>query len=89
MPTGTVGSNYSGGVENFPRFLEDWTGKSFTYYGSMVELYPSGQATGVWGSGNVYNPPNRNWYFDTNFYANPPKGSLVLTNYIKQKWYLQ
>jgi hypothetical protein len=89
VPTGTVGSNYSGGVENFPRFLEDWTGKSFTYYGAMMELYPSGQATGVWGAGNVYNPPNRNWYFDTNFYSNPPKGSLVLTQYVKQKWYLE
>jgi hypothetical protein len=89
VPTGTVGSNYSGGVENFPRFLEDWTGKSFTYYGSMVELYPSQQATGIWGSNNVYVPPNRNWYFDTNFYSNPPKGSLVLTNYVKQKWFLQ
>jgi hypothetical protein len=89
VPTGTVGSNYSGGVENFPRFLEDWSGKSFTYYGSMVELYPSQQATGIWGSNNVYSPPNRNWYFDTNFYSNPPKGSLVLTNYVKQKWFLQ
>jgi hypothetical protein len=90
VPTGTVGNNYSGGVENFPRFLEDWSGKSFTYYGSMVELYPSNQATGIWGgNSNTYNPPNRNWYFDSNFYANPPKGSLAITKYIKQKWFLQ
>jgi hypothetical protein len=88
VPTGTVGNNYSGGAENFPRFLENWTNKSFTYYGSMVELYPSAQATGIWGSSNVYNPPNRFWYFDTNFTVTPPPGSLRVTNYVKQKWFL-
>jgi hypothetical protein len=89
VPTGTVGSNYSGGVENFPRFLEDWTGKDFTYYGSMVELYPSAQATGIWGKANVYVPPNRHWYFDPNFQVTPPPGSLMITNYIKGRWSLQ
>jgi hypothetical protein len=87
VPSG--GGNYSGGAENFPRFLEDWTGKNFTYYGSMVELYPSGQATGTWGKDNVYNPPNRSWYFDTMFPISPPPGSLVLTNYKKGRWYLE
>lgn len=62
---------YSGGVENFPRFLENWSGKVFTYNGSMVVLYKSKFATAPWrGTGNlydIYNPPNRNWYFDTNF----------------------
>ena len=36
VPSGS--GYYSGGVENFPRFLEDWSGKTFTYYGSMLEL---------------------------------------------------
>ncbi len=45
MPSGfkpTTGAQYgySGGAINFPRFLEKWTGKSLTYYGSMVELIP-------------------------------------------------
>ena len=39
---------YSGGAENFPRFLEDWGGKTLTYYGSMVELYKSRQSIGTW-----------------------------------------
>ena len=35
---------YSGGAENFPRFLENWGGKTLTYYGSMIEkLYKSEQ----------------------------------------------
>jgi hypothetical protein len=87
VPSGS--GNYSGGAENFPRFMETWTGKNLTYYGSMVELYPSGQATGTWGKTTVYDPPNRYWYFDTQFPISPPPGSLVLTNYKKGRWYLE
>ena len=94
VPTsGTAASpgTYSGGAENFPRFLEDWSAKSFTYYGSMVELYSSTQYTNAWpntGSGpNVYNAPNRNWYFDTNFFATPPPGSLMIVSYNKGRWF--
>jgi hypothetical protein len=69
--TGNVPSNdiyYSGGVENFPRFLENWTGQNFYYNGSMVEMFPSQIATAPWpGTGVVYSPPTRNWTFDMNF----------------------
>ena len=37
----TANNDYSGGVENFPRFLENWSGSTFTYNGSMVVLYLS------------------------------------------------
>ncbi len=83
----SANNNYSGGAENFPRFLEDWTGKSFTYYGSMVELYKSAQSIGKWGSGNVYNPPNRQWFFDTNLQVYTPPGSLPVYSYIKGRWF--
>lgn len=67
---------YSGGVENFPRFLENWSGHTFTYNGSMVVMFPSQIATAPWkGTGstyNVYNAPTRNWNFDVNF-NNPNK----------------
>lgn len=82
----TAGGDYSGGAENFPRFLENWTNKTFTYYGSMVELYQSKQATGIWGQANVYNPPIREWYFDKGFYTYSPPGSLMLYSYVKGKW---
>jgi len=36
---------YSGGVENFPRFLENWSSKTFTYNASMVVMFPSRYAT--------------------------------------------
>ncbi len=63
----TTAAGYSGGMENFPRFLESWTGKAFTYNGSMIRMFPSLYATNIWGSTNTYNPPPRNWAYDTNF----------------------
>jgi hypothetical protein len=80
------GGSYSGGAENFPRFLEDWTGKTLTYYGSMVELYKSQQSTGKWTCCSVYSPPIRQWYFDNNFKVTPPPGSIMVYSYIKGKW---
>ena len=84
----TANNYYSGGAENFPRFLESWTNKTFTYYGSMVELYKSKQSIGRWGSDNVYNAPIRQWYFDTNLRINTPPGSLLVYSYVKGRWFL-
>lgn len=62
-------TNYSGGVVNYPRFLEDWNSSSSTYInGSMVVMFPSRIATNKFQSGSVYySPPVRNWGFDINF----------------------
>ena len=69
----TANGNYGGGMENFPRFLESWgLANPLTYNGSMVKMFPSLYATNIWGLGNVYNPPKRNWAFDLNF-NNPAK----------------
>ncbi len=87
VPSGAQTGSYSGGAENFPRFHEDWSNAQFTYYGSMVELYQSKYYTGIWGKSNVYNPPTRKWYFDTNFYKTPPPGSLILVMYNKGRWF--
>ena len=69
--TGNVPSNgeyYSGGVENFVRFQENWNSVNFYYNGSMVEMFHSQIANYPWpGTGVVYNPPNRDWAYDTNF----------------------
>jgi hypothetical protein len=63
----TTSGHYSGGMENFPRFLETWGATIFTYNGSMVKMFPSLYATNVWGQTNVYKPPARNWTYDSNF----------------------
>jgi hypothetical protein len=83
----TTGDNYSGGAENFPRFLENWSNATFTYYGSMVELYPSQEATGLWGMGNVYSPPTRAWHYDSTFQIHPPPGTIMVVSYLKGQWY--
>ena len=55
----TTLGHYSGGMENFPRFLETWgSANVFTYNGSMVKMFPSLYATNVWGQANIYAPPN-------------------------------
>jgi hypothetical protein len=81
LPSGWVNEfgaqyGYSGGLNNFPRFLENWSSNTFTYHGSMIELFTSQIATGEWDTGNIYSPPNRNWNFDSRFIDNPPPGSL-------------
>jgi hypothetical protein len=87
VPTNAYGgNNYSGGAENFPRFLEAWDSDKFTYYGSMVELFKSRQSIAIWQYDPVYGAPGRQWYFDFNFKTKPPPGSLMLYSYIKGKW---
>src|SRR5213075_1505083 len=46
----TTSASDSGGVENFPRFLEDWTSKTLTYNGSMICMFYSQYATGLWNN---------------------------------------
>lgn len=88
----TTTGQYSGGVENFPRFLEDWSGDTLTYNGSMVVMYPSQIATGLWqGTGSsigIYNPPGRNWAFDTNFRdpAKLPPGTPSVRVLVRGAW---
>jgi hypothetical protein len=73
----------------FRAFSRTGPDKTFTYYGSMIELYNSRQAIGRWGSANVYSPPDRAWYFDSNFESSPPPGLLASFNYRRSRWYLE
>jgi hypothetical protein len=70
---------YGGGIENFPRFLETWSGVQFIYRGSLVSLDTSRVAIGTW-NGTYYSPPKRDWQFDTRFEdpANLPPGTPVV-----------
>jgi hypothetical protein len=85
----TTPGSYSGGVENFPRFLEDWRHRTLTYSGSMIVMYASEVATAPWvGTGTIYNPPVRNWNFDMNFLDPtrlPPATPAVRTT-IRGRW---
>ena len=64
----SVSGNYSGGLENFLRLLENWSGQTLTYNGSIIVLFYSQYATNSWQpTGNYYNAPTRHWAFDLNF----------------------
>lgn len=56
-----------GGVHNFLRYLEGWGG-SLYYRGSIVNLFTSRQAVGIYKCCNtVYGPPTRVYNFDSDF----------------------
>ena len=79
-----------GGVHNFLRFLEDWGGpqalnaqQQLWYEGSIVSLYWSYYNTGPFKCcGLVYNPPDRQYTFDSLFSApqNLPPGTPMFRN---------
>lgn len=75
---GTEGSagqdagGYSGGLENFIRLHEDWSGVTLNYLGSFVSLYPPRHASGAWAYGDpYYTDPVRNWAFDYDLFEEP------------------
>jgi type II secretory pathway pseudopilin PulG len=64
---------YSGGLENFPRFLESWgSGTDATYRGSLIRLFRSESFDEEWGHSNVYDRPERDWSFHTGFREHSP-----------------
>lgn len=56
----------SGGVHNFPRFLENWSNKAVWIRGSLVSLFESRIAMEKWSTA-YYSPPARNWGFNDLF----------------------
>lgn len=57
-----------GGVHNFMKMIEDWGGTTLRYRGSMVSLYYSRQAIGIYrADANIYGAPTRGYNFDTDF----------------------
>jgi hypothetical protein len=85
-----AGVSYSGGLENYFRLLENWSGDTLTYRGSMVMLYDSEVATGNWqATVNYYNAPTRDWAFDTLFTQNPPPGTPTLHVTQRVGWWHQ
>jgi PilX N-terminal len=68
-----TGLRRSGGIINYPRFLEIWNLNgntySWNYAGSFIPLFHSTQALSNWENDTavIYMPPRRNWSFDTTF----------------------
>jgi hypothetical protein len=89
--TNVGGKHYSGGLENFPRFLENWSGRTFTYKGSMVVMFPSRFATNWWvgpDPSTYYQAPKRVWAFDKNYLdlKKLPPATPDVRKLIRGKW---
>ena len=84
LETGAGGHGYNGGLENLPRFLENWSGITLTWRGSAANLWYSRKAVGPWSHGIYYTAPNWDWAFDidlldsTNLPPGTPRANLVL-----------
>jgi type II secretory pathway pseudopilin PulG len=83
---GSAAYFYGGGLENFPRFLENWSGVQTLYRGSLVSVSFAQRASDLcaW-SGSYYNPPARDWAFETRFLdpANLPPGTPVVGSVVQ------
>lgn len=68
-PNPTVSfEGHNGGLNNLPRFIEDWTGRKSFYSGSMINIYNAFNNNGRWKCCNtVYIPPTRDWTFEDSF----------------------
>ena len=84
-PGGTGTTQFSGGVHNLPRLIENWSnGSTLTLNTSMVNLFPSAIATApfLWPNDTVYDVPSvRELYFNQN-YTSPaglPPGTPLVT----------
>lgn len=80
---------YSGGIEDFPRVLEDWNAVTMTVRGSFVvghnavyERWP--RVSG----GNIANPPNRDWAFDSHLedLSRQPPGAPIYDVTAVKSW---
>ena len=83
----TTSGNYNGGLENYPRFLEDWTGKNLNISGSFIELWNAQVAQGAWKTSDVYKPPNRNWSYDTSLINSTPPFTPCVVEAQKGSWW--
>lgn len=82
-------SSYGGGLENYPRFHEDWSGKTLNYRGSFVSLSTPLHVSGARTS-QIYSPPIRNWDYETDFNTSanlPPLSPRFV--YLKQEQFVR
>jgi hypothetical protein len=90
--TGSGASQFSGGVHNLPRLLEDWGNGGATALWlntSIVNLFASKWATNQWQTPGVYYyAPTRQFSFNQNFldYTKQPPGTPMLGYVLRNRW---
>jgi hypothetical protein len=91
LTTGTSATEFSGGVHNLTRLLEDWSSSALWLNSSIICLYTSVQANQQFqapGTGGYYNPPTRHFSFDLNFQNSTglPPGTPLIDRMIRADW---
>lgn len=67
-PDEGINGKQNGGLINFKRFLENWTGDRLNYSGSLINLFNSFNNNGRHKPNYAtYNPPYRDWTFEESF----------------------
>jgi hypothetical protein len=69
-----AGGAYNGGLENVLRFMENWSGDTARFRGSIIDLWHSEIANSPWSYGNYYTAPRRDWEFDSILSTQAPPG---------------
>jgi len=80
-------SSYTGGAENIIHFLEDWSGESLTFTGSLVNLWSSKQSLGSYSTA-YFSAPHLIWSYDQMFdYAiSSPAGVPTIELLLRTGW---
>ena len=77
-------------MHNFLRYLENRGGTNVYYAGSLISMYYSQYATGVFKCcTSVYGAPTRNYFFDTQF-LNPnnlPPGTPMFQDVVSLSYH--
>jgi hypothetical protein len=90
--TGSSSSQFSGGVHNLPRLLEDWNSPSvrtLTLNTAIMNLFSSQIATHQFvNPGTYYDPPTRHFSYDLNFTdpAKQPPGVPCALVLVRLNW---
>jgi hypothetical protein len=78
----------TGGLHNFPKFMENWENKESTIIGSFIQLWTSKYNNmGHGGDEKFYKPPLRNWGFAGNYLFRTPPGSLDAIEYTRGRYW--
>jgi len=89
LTTDTTSTGFSGGVMNLTRLLEDWSAANLYLNTSLINLYPSAQATQQFQlPGNYYFAPTRHFSFDLNYTTSTglPPGTPLIDRMIRAGW---
>jgi hypothetical protein len=89
LTTGTGATQFSGGVHNLTRLLEDWSSANLWLNTSIINLYQSAQATAQFQQpGNYYEPPTRHFSFNQNYTNSTglPPGTPLIDLPVRADW---